>query len=109
MFSGTFSDSFLAEYRDDYIDEDSPDEGDTKATPASPIHSQPSRSPSSSPSPLANKSHTLHQKSMLGWDICKPMCQAGGSGLKQAIAAAYAAMHQGGLPVASERAGGDGR
>ena len=32
-----------------------------------------------------------------------------GTGLKKAIAAADAAMPQGGLPVASERAGGDGR
>ena len=54
MFLDTFPDRFRAENRNDYLDEDIPDENDTNATPASPIPSQPSRSPSSSPSPLAN-------------------------------------------------------
>ncbi len=111
-----FSDTFLAEYRNDYLDEDRTDESDTNATPPSlispsPISSQPSRTPPSSPSPFAIKSHTLPKKSMPGWDMCKTMChwQADGTGLEQAIAAADAAMPLGGLPVASERAGGDGR
>ncbi len=37
------------------------------------------------------------------------MCLAGGSGLEQAIADADAAMPPKGLPVASERAGGESR
>ncbi len=86
-----------------------PDEDDTNSTPASPILSQPSHSPSSRPSPLANKSHAPPQNSMPGWDMCKTMCLAGGTGLEQVIAAADDAMPQAGLPVASERAGGDGR
>ena len=65
MFSDTF-DRFLAEHRNDYLDKDMPDEDDTNATPASPIPSQPSRSPSSNPSPLASKSHAPPQNSMPG-------------------------------------------
>jgi hypothetical protein len=45
---------------------------------------------------------------MPGWNMAKTMCQAGGAGL-QVIAAAYDAMPPGGLPVASERAGGESR
>ncbi len=45
---------------------------------------------------------------MPGWGMCKTMCQASGTGLKQRITAADA-MPQAGLPVASKRAGGDGR
>ena len=37
------------------------------------------------------------------------MCPAGGTGLEQVIAAADDAVPQEGLPVASERAGGEGR
>ncbi len=61
-------------------------------------------------SPVANKSHALPQtrKSMAGWDICIMMCLAGGSGL-EAIVDADAAMTPQGLPVASERAGGESR
>ena len=77
--------------------------------PASPIPSQPSRSGSSSPSPLANKSHAPPQNSMPAWDMCKTVCLAGGAGLEQVIAAADDAMPQAGLPEASEQAGGDGR
>jgi hypothetical protein len=78
-------------------------------TPAASITSQPSRSPPSSPSPLANKSHAPPQNSMYGWNMCQTMCLAGGTGLEQVIAAAVDAMPQAGLPVASERAGRDGR
>ena len=46
---------------------------------------------------------------MPGWNMAKTMCQAGGAGLKQVIAAADDAMPPGGLPVASERAGGESR
>ena len=102
----------LAAPRNDYLDEDIPDEDDTDAplrAPASPIPSQPSHSPSSSPSPLANKSHAPPQKSIAGWDICKMTCLAGGTGLEQVIAAADDAMPPEGLPVASERAGGESR
>ena len=90
MFSDTFPDRFRTEKRNDYLDEDLPDEDDTNATPAAPIPSQPSRSPSSSPSPLANKSHAPPQNSKSGWDMCKTMCLAasGGPGLEQVIAAA---------------------
>jgi hypothetical protein len=109
MFSATFPDVFLAEKRNDYLDDDIPDEEDTNATPASPIPSQPSRSPSFSPSPLANKSHAPPQHSMPAWDMCKTMCIAGGTGLEQVIAAAVDAMPQEGLPLASVRAGGEGR
>jgi hypothetical protein len=45
---------------------------------------------------------------MAGWDICN-MCLAGGSGLEQAFVDADAAMPPEGLPVASERAGGESR
>jgi hypothetical protein len=45
IFSDTFSDRFREEKRNDYLDEDISDEDDTNATPASPIPSQPSRSP----------------------------------------------------------------
>ncbi len=109
MFSDTFPDRFRTKKRNDYLDEDIPDEDDTNATPASPIPSLPSRSTSSSPSPLGNKGHAPPHNSMSGWDMCKTMCLAGGTGLEQVIAAADDAMPQAGLPVASERAGGDGR
>jgi hypothetical protein len=66
-------------------------------------------SPSSSPSPLANKSHAPPQHSMPAWYMCKTMCLAGGTGLEQVIAAAEDAMLQEGLPVVSERAVGEGR
>jgi hypothetical protein len=46
---------------------------------------------------------------MPGWNMAKTMCQAGGAGLEQVIAAADDAMPPGGLPVASERAGGESR
>jgi hypothetical protein len=46
---------------------------------------------------------------MPGWNMAKTMCQAGGAGLEQVIAAADDAMPPGGLPVASERAGGEPR
>ena len=46
---------------------------------------------------------------MAGWDICNMMCLAGGSGQEQAIVDADAAMPPEGLPVASERAGGESR
>jgi hypothetical protein len=108
MFSDTFPDVFLAEKRNDYLDEDIPDEEDTNATPASPIPSQPSRSLSSSPSPLANKSHAPPQHSMPAWDMSKTMCLAG-TGLEQLIAAADDAIPPEGLPSASVRAGGEGR
>ena len=49
------------------------------------------------------------QNSMPGWNMAKTMCQAGGAGLEQVIAAAEDAMPPGGLPVASERAGGESR
>ncbi len=49
MFSDTFPDKFRTGKRNDYLDEDIPNEDDTNATPASPIPSQPSRSSSSSP------------------------------------------------------------
>ena len=78
MLLYTFPDRCLAEHRNDYLDEDMPDEDDTNATPASPIPSQPSRSASSSPSPLANKSHAPPQNSMPAWDMCKTVCLAGG-------------------------------
>ncbi len=44
---------------------------------------------------------------MPGWNMAKTMCQAGGAGLEQVIAVADDAMPPGGLPVASERAGGE--
>jgi len=46
---------------------------------------------------------------MTGWNMTKTMCQPGGAGLEQVIAAAEDAMPPGGLPVASERAGGESR
>lgn len=46
---------------------------------------------------------------MPGWDMAKTMCHAGGAGLNKVIAAAEDAMPQGGMPVASERAGGESR
>ncbi len=46
---------------------------------------------------------------MPGGDMCKTMCLAGGTGLEQVITAADDVMPQAGLPVASERTGGDGR
>ena len=97
--------------RNDYLDENMPDDGDLpeEDSPACPIPSQPSRSPSSpgSPGPRpgpANQSYAPPQKSMPGCIMAKTMCQAGGEGLKQLIAAADDAMPPGGLPVASERA-----
>jgi hypothetical protein len=96
----------LTASRNDYIDEDLPDEDETdasvRAAPASLI-------PESSP--VANKSHALPQtrKSMAGWDICNMMCLAGRSGLEQAIVGAETAMPLEGLPIASERAGGESK
>ena len=65
--------------RNDYIDEDLPDEDETDASVrAAPAPLIPALSP------VANKSHALPQtrKSMAGWDICDMMCLAGGSGLE---------------------------
>ncbi len=93
MFSDTFPDRFRTGKHNNYLDEDIPDEDDTNATPASPSPFQPSRSLQSSPSPLANKSHAPPQT----------------QGLEQVITAAENAMPQAGLPIACERAGGDGR
>ncbi len=98
MILDTFPDRFGTGKRNDYLDEDIPEEDGTNTTPASPIPSQPSRSSSSSPSSLANKSHTPPQNSKSGWDMCKTMCLAGGTGLEQAIVAADDAMPQAGLP-----------
>ncbi len=100
--------------RNDYLDEDMPDDEDfpEEDPPAYTIPSEPSRSPSSpgSPSPgPANQSYAPPQKSMPGWNMAKTMCQAGGAGLKQLIANADDAMPPGGLPVSSERAGGESR
>ena len=78
-----------------------PDVYDTNAAPAYPIPSQPSR-PSTSPSPLAKTSHALPHNSVPAWDMSQTMKLAGGPGLDKVIAMA-------GLPVASDRAGGDGR
>ena len=102
--------------RNDYLDEDMPDDEDfpEEDSPACPIPSQPSRFPSSTGSPRpgpANQSYAPppSQKSVPSWNMAKTMCQAGGAGLKQVIAAADNAMPSGGLPVASERAGGESR
>ena len=46
---------------------------------------------------------------LAGWDICNMMCLASGSGMEQATVDADAAMPPEGLPVASERAGGESR
>jgi hypothetical protein len=46
---------------------------------------------------------------MPGWDMAKTMCKAGGAGLNKVVAAAEDAMPPGGMPVASERAGGESR
>ncbi len=103
MCSDTFPDRFRTGKRNDYLDEDIPDEDDKNATPASPVPSQQSRFSSSSPSPLANKSHVPPQNSQSGWGMCKTMCLAGGTGLEQVIAAADNAMPQAALPIASKR------
>ena len=69
-------------------------------------------SPSSPGSPRpgpANQNYAPPQNSMPGWDMAKTMCQAGGAGLNKVIAAAEDAMPPGGMPVASERAGGESR
>ncbi len=63
------------------------------------IPSQPSRSSSSSPSPLANKRHAPPQNSKSGWDMSKTMYLAGGTGLEQVIAAADDAMPQANGPA----------
>ncbi len=101
---------FISVPRIDYLDEDMPDdegipgmpddvgipdfpEEDTLACPIPsqpcPIPSQPSRFPSSTgsqrPGP-ANQSYAPPQNSMLGWNMAKTMCQAGGAGLEQIIA-----------------------
>ncbi len=105
---------FISVPRNDYLDEDMPDDEDfpEEDSPACTIPSQPSRSPSSPGSPRpgpANQSYAPPQNSMPGWNMAKTMCQAGGAGLEQVIAAAGDAMPPGSLPVASERAGGESR
>ena len=100
--------------RNDYLDEDMPDDAESpeEDSPACPISSQPPRSPSSPGSPRpgpANQSYAPPQMSMPSWNMAKTMSQAGGAGLKQIISAADDAMPPGGLPVASERAGGEFR
>ena len=110
--------------RNDYLDEDIPDDEGIPVfidegildfpdedTPACPIPFQPSsRCPPSSPRPgPANQSYAPPQNSMPGWDMARTMCLAGGAGLKQVIAGAEDATPPGGLPVASERAGGESR
>ena len=98
--------------RNDYLDdsEDIPDDipdFPEEDTPACPIPSQALRFLSSEsrgsqrPAPPRN--------SMPGWDMAKTMGKADGAGLKKVIAAAEDAMPPGGMPVASERAGGESR
>ena len=101
---------FISVSRNDYLDdlEDMPDDEGIpdfpeEDTPACQIPSQPSRFLSSPGSPRP----APPQNSMPGWDMAKTMCQAGGAGLNKVIAAAEDAMPQGGMPVASERAGGE--
>jgi hypothetical protein len=94
---------FISVPRNDYLDEDMPDDEDfpEEDSPACPIPSQPSRSSSSPGSPRpgpANQSYAPPQNSMPGWNMAKTMCQAGGVGLKQVIAAADDATPPGGLP-----------
>ena len=88
-------------------DEGIPDfpEADISDFPACPIPSQASRFLSSP----GSQRPAPPQNSMPGWDMAKTMCKADGAGLKKVIAAAEDAMPPGGLPVASERAGGDSR
>ena len=79
--------------RNDYLDEDMPDDAESpeEDSPACPIPSQPSRFPPSPGSPRpgpANQSYAPPQNSMTGWNMTKTMCQAGGAGLEQVIAAA---------------------
>ncbi len=102
-------DRFRTGKRNDYLDEDIPDEDDTNPTPASPIpfhHAL--RHPVQVHLQIRVTSHAPPQNSKSGWDMCKTMCLAGGTGLEQVIAAADNAMPQAGLPIACERAGGDG-
>jgi hypothetical protein len=96
----------LAAPRNDYINQDLPDEDEPDASARTPAPRIPSHT-----SPVANESHALPQtrKSMAGCDICNMMCLAGGSGLEQAIADADAAMPLEGLPRASEQASGESR
>ncbi len=101
---------FISVPRNDYLDEDMPDDEGIldfpeEDTPACPIPSQPSRSPSSTGSPRprpANQSYALPQNSMPGWNMAKTMCQAGGAGREQVIAAADDALPLRGLLVASD-------
>ncbi len=95
MFLYIFPAICLAEHRNDFLNEDMPGEDNINATPGSPIpsqESQTSRSASSSPSPLANKSHAPPKNSLSNWDMCKMVCLAGGTGLEQVVAAADDAM-----------------
>jgi hypothetical protein len=109
---------FISVPRNDFLDEDMPDDEGIpgmpddvgmdfpeEETPACPIPSQPSRSPSSTGSPRpgpANQSYAPPQNSMPGWNMAKTICQAGGAGREQVIAAADDALPLGGLPVASD-------
>ncbi len=85
---------FISVPRNDYLDEDMPDDEGISGMPddvcipdfseedipACPIPSQPSRSPSSTGSPRpgpANQSYAPPWNSMPGWNMAKTMCQAG--------------------------------
>jgi hypothetical protein len=88
----------------DFPEADIPDFPEEES-PACPIPSQASRFVSSPGSPRP----APPQNSMPGWDMAKTMCQAGGASLDKVISAAEDAMPSGGMPVASERAGGESR
>ncbi len=54
--------------RNDYLDEDSPDEDETDDPARDPASESPNHL-EVAPSPRANKSHAPPQKSMAGWDF----------------------------------------
>ena len=90
----------------DFPEADIPDFPEEES-PACPSPSQASRFVSSPGSPRP----APPQNFMPGLDMAtgKTMCQAGVAGLNKVIAAAEDAMPPGGMPVASERAGGESR
>ena len=103
----------FAARRYEYLDEDAPDPdesdlpsegpslpGSPPAIPASPPAAAPPQA--APPSPSARPARS-------GWDMSQMMWLAGGSGLPAVIARSEVEMPAEGLPVASERAGGESR
>ena len=103
----------MAARRYEYLDEDAPDPDESEPSSREPsLPASPPATPTSPPAaaaPAAPHASESGRPSRSDWDMSQMMWLAGGSGLPAVIARSEAAMPGEGLPVASERAGGESR